>query len=232
MPNAAWRLVDFFSTLRKADGTIAIEGFADAIATPTATERAMMEAMPFDESQSLHKYGLTHFAPPDGVTYMEKIMFRPTLNICGIASGYGGEGSKTVIPSRAMAKIDIRLVMNQDPEDIFNKLVLHARAYGFADIEFELLNSYHPSRTPVDHPFARRFTEAVRKGFGEEPVLVPSAGGSFPGAAIRNVLGTPMFDLPYGNADENNHAPDENLSIACFRNGIRTSAALLAELAA
>jgi acetylornithine deacetylase/succinyl-diaminopimelate desuccinylase-like protein len=127
--------------------------------------------------------------------------------------------------------MDMRLVVDQDPEDIFQKLLRHVKRYGFEDLEVKMLNYYHPSRTPVDHPMAPKFMEAIRQGFKQEPVLIPASGGSFPGAAIRNVLQIPILSVPYGNADENNHAPNENLAIDCFTKGIRTSAALFFQLA-
>jgi acetylornithine deacetylase/succinyl-diaminopimelate desuccinylase-like protein len=231
IPNPAWRLVEFLSTLRNPDRTIAIEGFFERIIPPTPKEREMMARVPFDEKEFREKYGLKKFNPPEDVSYMEKIMFRPTLNICGFVSGYGGEGSKTVLPCQARLKLDMRLVVDQDPDDIFQKFLTHVRKYGYEDLEVKMLNYYHPSRTPVDHPMAPKFIEAIRQGFGQEPVLIPASGGSFPGASVRNVLQIPILSVPYGNADENNHAPNENLVIDCFSKGIRTSAALFFQLA-
>jgi acetylornithine deacetylase/succinyl-diaminopimelate desuccinylase-like protein len=231
VPNPAWRLVEFLSTLRKSDGTVAIEGFYDNIVPPIPKEQEMMARIPFDEKRFMEKYGLKKFTPPDDISYMEKLMFRPTLNIAGLTSGYGGPGSKTVLPCQAVLKMDMRLVVNQTPEDIFEKYVRHMKRYGFDDLEVNLLNSYAPSRTAVDHPMAARFVEAIRQGFQKDPVLIPSGGGSFPGAAIRSILNIPILSVPYGNADENNHAPNENFAIDCFKGGIRTTAALLYRLA-
>lgn len=231
VPNPAWRLVEFLSTLRHADGRVAVEGFYDHIVPPTPEEKEMMARIPFDEKKFMAQYGLQRFAGPAEISPVEKIMFHPTLNICGITSGYGGEGSKTVLPCKAMLKLDMRLVVNQDPQDIFRKFTAHARKNGFEDLEIKTLNFYHPSRTAVDHPMAPQFVTAIRQGFEQEPVLVPAGGGSFPGAAIRNVLGIPILSVPYGNADENNHAPNENLAIDCFKKGIRTTAALFFQLA-
>jgi len=231
IPNPAWRLVEFLSTLRNPDGSIAIDGFYENIVPATAQERKMMGKIPFDEKKFLEKYGLKRFAPPEDVNFMEKLMFRPTLNIAGFVSGYGGEGSKTVLPCQAKLKMDMRLIVNQDPEDIYQKFLAHVKKNGFEDLEVKMLNFYSPSRTPVDHPMAPKFIAAIRQGFGQEPVLIPASGGSFPGAAIRNVLGIPILSVPYGNADENNHAPNENLIIDCFQNGIRTTAALFFQLA-
>lgn len=231
VPNPAWRLVEFLSTLRQADGTAAIEGFYDNIVPPTPAELAMAAAIPFDEKQFKEEYGLTRFAPPDETSFMEKIMFRPTLTISGFVSGYGGEGAKTVLPSKATAKIDMRLVVNQDPHDMFQKFLRHVRKHGFDDLEVKLISFYYPARTPVDHPLAPRVVEAIRQGFEQEPILLPSMGGSFPGASISSGLGIPLVSIPYATADENNHAPNENLGIDIFRKGIRTTAALLYQLA-
>ena len=231
VPNPAWRLVEFLSSLRKPDGTVAIEGFYDNIVPPTPGEREMMARIPFDEKKFKEKYGLKKFTPPEDVSYMEKLMFRPTLNIAGFTSGYGGQGSKTVLPCKAMLKMDIRLVVNQTPEDIFEKYVRHMKKHGFDDLEVTMLNNYAPSRTSIDHPMAPKFAAAIQQGFQQEPVLIPAGGGSFPGAAIRSILGVPILSVPYGNADENNHAPNENLAIDCFKNGIRTTAALFFQLA-
>jgi acetylornithine deacetylase/succinyl-diaminopimelate desuccinylase-like protein len=231
IPNPAWRLVEFLSSLRKPDGTVAIEGFYDNIVPPTPQEREMMAKIPFDEKKFKEKYGLKKFTPPEDVSYMEKLMFRPTLNIAGFTSGYGGQGSKTVLPCKATLKMDMRLVVNQTPEDIYEKYVRHMKKHGFDDLEVMMLNTYAPSRTSVDHPMAPKFVEAIRRGFQQEPVLIPAGGGSFPGAAIRSILNIPILSVPYGNADENNHAPNENLAIDCFKNGIRTTAALFFQLA-
>ena len=231
VPNPAWRVVEFLSSLRKPDGTVAIEGFYDNIVPPTPKEREMMAQMPFDEKKFMQKYGLKKFAPPDNLSFMEKLMFRPTLNIAGFTSGYGGPGSKTVLPSLATLKMDMRLVVNQDPEDIYQKFVKHIKRYGFEDLDVTMVHYYYPSRTSVDHPMAPKFVEAIRQGFQKEPVLIPAGGGSFPGAAIRNILSIPILSVPYGNADENNHAPNENFAIDCFKNGIRTTAALFYQLA-
>ena len=231
VPNPAWRVVEFLSSLRKPDGTVAIEGFYDNIVPPTPKEREMMAQMPFDEKKFMEKYGLKKFAPPDNLSYMEKLMFRPTLNIAGLTSGYGGPGSKTVLPSLATLKMDMRMVVNQDPEDIFQKFRKHGEKHGFEDLDVTMVHYYYPSRTSVDHPMAPKFVEAIRQGFQKEPVLIPAGGGSFPGAAIRNILNIPILSVPYGNADENNHAPNENLAIDCFKNGIRTTAALFYQLA-
>ncbi len=158
-------------------------------------------------------------------------MFRPALNINGLTSGYQGPGSKTIVPHRASAKIDMRLVVNQDPDDIFEKFTAHARARGLADLPIERQGSFHPSRTPLDHPLGQAAARAVRQGFGREPILQPCMGGSDPDHYFTKVLGVPRVNIPYAPHDENNHAPKESIKLEGFYNGIKTTAAFLFEAA-
>jgi acetylornithine deacetylase/succinyl-diaminopimelate desuccinylase-like protein len=231
VPAPAWRLVHFLSTLRDAEGRIRIQGFADAVVPPSAQEREALRRMPFDPV-ALTGLGLPPAAPGDGPAYFERLMFEPALNINGLTSGYQGRGSKTIVPHRASAKIDMRLVVNQDPDDIFEKFVAHAKAHGFNDARIERRGGFYPSRTPLDHPLGAAAARAVRRGFGKEPVLQPCMGGSDPDYYFTRVLGIPRVNVPYAPHDENNHAPNESITVEGFYAGIKTTAALLYEVAA
>jgi acetylornithine deacetylase/succinyl-diaminopimelate desuccinylase-like protein len=158
-------------------------------------------------------------------------MFWPTFTICGLVSGYTGEGSKTVLPHVARAKIDIRLVVDMDPDDIFSKVAAHVAKHA-PGITIRQLGGTPPCKTSIDHPYTPAFVEAARLGFGSEPIVRPTMGGSSPDYLFARDLGLPVFCIPYANADENNHAPNENIKLDYFYSGIRTSAALLATLAA
>ena len=158
-------------------------------------------------------------------------MARPTLNLAGFTSGYGGPGSKTVLPALAVAKLDMRLVPDQRPDDVFAKLAAHVAAHAPA-VELRRLGSMEPSATPLDHPYAAAVRRAVQRGFDRAPLDVPLLGGSLPDAVWTRTLGLPSFLVPYANPDEANHAPNENLELDRFFAGIRTAASLLAELAA
>ena len=156
-------------------------------------------------------------------------MFNPTLTINGLHGGYGGPGSKTVLPCEAIAKCDIRLVEAQTPDEILAKVAAHVQRHA-PEVEFIPLDGMFPSRTPMDSPYAEPIREAIVTAQDVEPFLYPSMGGSLPDYVFTKILGIPAFVVPYGNADEANHAPNENLTIECFYNGIRTGAAILSHL--
>jgi acetylornithine deacetylase/succinyl-diaminopimelate desuccinylase-like protein len=230
VPAPAWRLVHLLNTLKDPQGRVRINGFYDAVVPPTELEKETLRKIPFDPGV-LKNLGLPEASPSEGPGFLERVMFQPTLNICGLTSGYGGPGMKTIVPHRAAAKIDMRLVVNQDPDDIFEKFKGHARAHGFEDLQIEKLGVFYPSRTPIDHLLGQAAARAVREGFGKEPILQPCMGGSDPDYYFTRVLKVPRVNVPYAPHDENNHAPNENITVEGFYNGIKTTAALLFELA-
>jgi acetylornithine deacetylase/succinyl-diaminopimelate desuccinylase-like protein len=230
VPAPGWRLVHFLATLRDAEGRIRIPGFSDAVRPPSAAEREALAKLPFDPSV-LTDLGLPAAAPGEGPAYHERLMFQPSLNLCGLTSGYGGAGMKTIVPHRAAVKIDMRLVVDQDPDDIFEKFVAHAKAQGFGDLAIRRVGGFHPSRTPIDHPVNQAAVRAVRQGFGREPLSRPCMGGSDPDYVFTRILGMPRVNVPYAPHDENNHAPNESIALAGFFSGIKTSAAFLYEAA-
>jgi acetylornithine deacetylase/succinyl-diaminopimelate desuccinylase-like protein len=126
----------------------------------------------------------------------------------------------------------MRLVVNQDPDDIFAKFAAHAKSHGFDDLQIERQGGFYPSRTNLDHPLGGAAARAVRQGFGKEPILQPCMGGSDPDYYFTHVLGIPRINVPYAPHDENNHAPNESIMVEGFFHGIKTTAALLHEVAA
>lgn len=230
VPNPNWRMMEFLNTLRDSNGRVAIDGFYDDIVPPTAAEKEAMANIPFNEASQLDYLGLQRFDGPENMGYWEKIMFQPTLNICGYVSGYGGEGQKTVLPCSVKVKIDMRLVKNQDPPDIFSKFKRHMEKRGFDDLELKLLTTYRPAKTPIDHPMSKAVISAVRKAFESEPILYPVTGGSNPSSIICDFLKIPIVKVPYGNHDESNHAPNENMVVDLFYKGIKCSATVFYEL--
>jgi len=229
-PNPNRRIIDFLSTLWNADGRVAIDGFYDSIEPPTAAEKDAIAKIPFDQQAMLDHLGLKKFSGPEDMGFWEQIMFQPTLNICGYASGYGGEGTKTVIPCETRVKIDMRLVKNQLPQEIFDKFKRHMVKFGFEDLELKLLVAYKPCKTPIDHPAGKAIVAAAHAAFEREPILFPLTGGSNPSSVISEVLEIPIFKIPYGNYDATNHAPNENLIIGHFVNGIKCSAKVFYEI--
>jgi acetylornithine deacetylase/succinyl-diaminopimelate desuccinylase-like protein len=230
VPNPNWRVIAFLSTLRDADGQVAIEGFYDNIVPPTAAEKEAVSNIPFETQVTLNYLGLKQFELPNGMPYWERIMFYPTCNICGYASGYGGEGTKTVMPCKTRVKIDMRLVKNQNPLDIFDKFKRHMEKHGFDDLDLKLLTAYKPAKTSIDHPMSKAVVSAVKQAFQDDPILYPVTGGSNPSSIISDFLKIPIVKVPYGSHDECNHAPNENLVIDLFIKGIKCSATVYHEL--
>lgn len=230
VPNPIWTLVHLLGTMKNAEGEITIPGLHDDIEAPTTEELAAIDALPLDIEVVKHSLGLTRLDAPADRPFYERLCFRPTLTINGFHGGYGGPGSKTVLPNEAMVKCDIRLVEAQDPEDILRKVAAHVTQHA-PEVEFIAPDAgMQPSKTPIASPFTAPLRRAFVAAQGVEPLLIPAGFGSLPGYVFTKILGIPAFVTPYANPDEANHAPNENLTLDCFYSGLRTGAALLYEL--
>lgn len=228
-PNPLWTLVHLLATMKGPDGRITIDGFYDNVQPPSALEQHALAALPVDMVRVKQELGLAELDAPHDRGFYERLAAWPTLTINGLHGGYGGPGSKTVLPSAALAKCDIRIVETQTVHEILDKVEAHVRRHA-PGVEVVRQGGMDPSKTPLDSPFAAPVTRAVARGHDEEPLLVPAMGGSLPDYVWTKVLGVPSFVTPYANADEANHAPNENLEVERFFKGIKTGAALLAEL--
>lgn len=231
VPNAVWTLVHLLASMKDVHGRITIEGLTAPVIPPTSLERDAVERLPLDVEAVKSDLGLSRLDAPADRGYFDRLMFHPTLTINGLHGGYGGPGMKTVLPCEAFAKCDIRLVEPLTPDYVLEKVRAHVERHA-PEVELVPLNGMLPSKTPMDSPFAEPIRRAVVAARGVEPLLYPTVGGSLPDYVFTRILGLPAFVVPYANADEANHAPNENLRIQCFIDGIRTGAALLAELGA
>jgi acetylornithine deacetylase/succinyl-diaminopimelate desuccinylase-like protein len=231
VPNAANQLVAFLATLVDENGVVQIPGFYDDVVPPTAADREAMARLPHDQAAFERMLGLSRPFGPAGLDHWEKIMFRPTLNISGLTAGFQGAGTKTVIPCEATAKIDMRLVKNQTPEDILAKFRRHAAAMGMGGLEIEKGMQYLPARTAIDHPYCLLVRRALGEGFDQEPVVTPVVGGSNPNHVWMERLGLPMAEVSYGQHDCRMHAPDERYDLDHYRRGILTSALVMTGVA-
>ncbi|MGE7473585.1 M20/M25/M40 family metallo-hydrolase [Bosea sp. NPDC003192] len=230
VPNPIWTLVHLLGTMKNAEGEITIAGLHDDIDAPTPEELAAIETLPLDIEAVKKSLGLTRLDAPADRPFYERLCFRPTLTINGFHGGYGGPGSKTVLPNEAFVKCDIRLVEAQDPENILRKVAAHVAEHA-PEVEFIATDAgMLPSKTPIASPFTAPLRRAFVAAQGVEPLLIPAGFGSLPGYAFTRILGIPAFVTPYANPDEANHAPNENLTLDCFYSGLRTGAALLYEL--
>jgi acetylornithine deacetylase/succinyl-diaminopimelate desuccinylase-like protein len=163
----------------------------------------------------------------DAAEYYRKLAFSPSMNISGLISGYTGLGLKTIIPAKASAKIDCRLVADQSPEGVATAFRDHLIAAGYSDARIDVLDTMPPYRLDLDHQLVEPVIAAVRIAACEEPVVWPSLGGTIPQSVFHNVLDLPCLWSAYANWDQGNHGPNENISIACFLQGIAISASVL-----
>lgn len=233
LPNPAWRLLWALATLKDPQENILIDGFHEQVRANSPQERAAVEAMPAEEASKARSLGIDGFLKGvRGLDYRLRHLFEPTCNIDGLSSGYQGPGTKTVLPARATAKLDFRLVPDQEPEDVLEKLRRHLREKGYGDVEVRCLSAERPARTPIDHPFVSLVCEAAREVYGQEPILIPSMAGTGPLYPFVKTLGLPTADIGIGYPESRIHAPDESIRLADFLRGAKHIAAVLERFAA
>lgn len=230
-PNPIWTLVHLLASMKDEQGLITIDGFYDNVLPPTPAELAASDALPLNITEIMHKAGLARLDEPQARPFNDRLSFWPTFTINGFHSGYGGPGSKTVLPHTAMVKCDMRLVEAQSVDEIFGKVEAHVKRHA-PEVEFIRQGGMDPSKTPLESPFTVPLRQAYVAAQGEEPLLVPAMGGSLPDYVWTKILGVPSFQTPYANHDEANHAPNENMEVDLFVKGIKTGAAILAYLGA
>nr|CAA9235261.1 Acetylornithine deacetylase/Succinyl-diaminopimelate desuccinylase and related deacylases [uncultured Armatimonadetes bacterium] len=232
-PNAAWRLVWALSTLKDADERILLPGHYDVVKPATDYDLELLAALPSQEAWLKREYGVEQFlGGATGVEYQRRAVFEPTCTICGLRSGYQGQGAKTVLPSQAMAKVDFRLVPDQDPETVRHALRAHLDAHGFDDVEVVYLGGQRPARVDPRHPMVTLCARIAREVYGTEPSLIPLVGGSGPIHPFVVGLRQPVVTCGCGYPGARAHAPNENLRLSDLVLGARHTARFLAALAA
>jgi len=230
-PNPVWMLVQLLSTMVDPSGRVLIDGFYDRVRPIGAVEERLLAGLDFDPKAFAATMGLQDL-PMDGPTYWKRIMLEPYVNINGFISGYVGPGSKTIIPSTAECRMDFRLVVDQTTEDTFQKVKAHvAKVDPRVRVAARGFGSMEPSRTSPDHPAVDVIARAIKAHRRVQPFINPCAGGSLPNAVWPQVLGVDHIEVPYANADENNHSPNENMSLERYFDGIHVSAEVFAALA-
>lgn len=233
-PNAAWRLVWALSTLKGPDEHIQIPGHYDAVKPPSYRDRELFEALPEVAQEYKTRYGVDHFlcGLTDGIELRLAEVFEPTCTICGLTSGYQGEGSKTVLPARASAKVDFRLVPDQTPAQVLLALRAHLDKQGFSDVHIKFLGGEEPARTDPDDPFVALVVEAARPVYGQPMQIVPMSGGSGPNHAFVHDLHLPVVSAGIGYPGSQGHAPNENIRLDLYLKGAMHIARILKEFGA
>lgn len=229
-PSPVWRLVEALSTLRDPSGRVLIDGFYDDVVAPTESDIAELEAIPFDEDAEKQRLGVDNFVgDATGLEFRKRYYYEPTCNIAGLLAGFIVPGlSKTVLPKQAMAKLDMRLVPDQDPHDIVEKLRAHLDKRGFTDIEITTFSMEHPVRSPSNSLVGRAAVDAAREVFGNDLVVAPMMIGTGPMYPVAHTLGIPTVS-PAGihRPDSNIHAPNEKARVGDFLKIIEYTVAYL-----
>lgn len=230
-PNAAWRLVWALSTLKGEDERIRIPGFYNGIKPPSPRDRELMEALPDVAEEYKSRYGVKQFIKglTGGTDLKVEEVFTPTCTICGLTSGYQGPGSKTVLPARASAKVDFRLVPDQHPADILKKLRAHLDAQGFSDVQITDLGGDPPARTNAEEPFIRLVVKTSEEVYETPMQLVPMTGGSGPSYPFVHDLKLPVATAGLGYPDTRIHAPNENIRVDLYLKHARHMARIIKE---
>jgi len=230
-PNAAWRLVWALASLKGSDEHICLPGFYDKVRKPSARDIELMDALPETANVYKEQYGVKEFIKglTSGVELRVEEVFTPTCTICGLTSGYQGPGSKTVQPARASAKVDFRLVPDQDPTEVVAQLRRHLDLNGFTDIKVEQLGGESPARTDPDDPFIKLVCDTAVSVYGVPMRIMPLVGGSGPNAPFIHDLGLPVATAGLGHPDGRAHAPNENIRLDLYLKHARHMARLMTE---
>lgn len=225
-------LCEIIAQLKDDHGRILVEGFYDRVRPLDPAEREELARVPFSEASFMAEVGVSATWGEQGYTVYEQIGGRPTLECNGIVGGYIGAGAKTVLPSRAMAKISMRLVPDQDPHEIADLVKHHiARiAPPTVTVDVRKLHVGHPAIVDRDIPAVQAAVYAYEQAFAKRPVFTRE-GGSIPVVAdFQRYLGIPSVLMGFGSPDDNLHAPNEKFNLAQFYGGIEASVYFLAAL--
>jgi acetylornithine deacetylase/succinyl-diaminopimelate desuccinylase-like protein len=229
-PNPTLDLIHLLAEMVDRDGRLTVPGAAYAEVKITPAESEAVKALTLDHAGFVESVGVEPITGRDDALFHERLMLRPAFNVSGFASGYTGPGQKTIIYKDALAKADVRLVGGQDPQQVLAAVQRFARERGYDGIEIRAIKSTPPSRTALDHPMVPLVKQAVARGFGREPLVVPSLGGTTPDYVFTRILGLPSIVVPLAPYDENNHAPNESTKVSLFLAGVRTGMRLIENL--
>jgi acetylornithine deacetylase/succinyl-diaminopimelate desuccinylase-like protein len=225
--NAAWELVQALASLKNHEDVL-IDGFYADIEPTTPEERELLGRIPGNETALMRTAGVDRLLHNmTGHEAIRKLYTAPTANICGIQSGEVGEGFKTILPARAVASLDFRLLMRQDPADILRKLRQHLDRHGFGHVRIGETTMLWPSKTPVTSPFVQIVRRTAAHAYGREIVVLPTSAASGPRHVFSEWTDAPIVALGVGYTGSRIHAPDENIRLTDYYEAVRHIAAIM-----
>lgn len=226
--NPAWRLIWALNTIKNENEEILIKDFYSDIKPLSKKEKGFIETMDFNEEEIKELYGIDSFLKNlSGYDLKDALTTAPTCTVCGIESGYTEEGAKTVLPSVAKVKLDFRLVPNQHPAKIAELLRTHLDAHGFQDIEIKQSHGLTPFNTDPDNPFVDKVLKSVKEVYEEPPIILRNLAGSSPMSKMLKNTGIPAVQIGVANTQSKYHAPNENIFVDDFIQGIKVTAAVV-----
>jgi acetylornithine deacetylase/succinyl-diaminopimelate desuccinylase-like protein len=226
-------LAQIIAALKGPDGRIRIPGFYDDVDSLTEADRDAFAALPFDEEAYQATLGVPALVGEAGFSTIERRGARPTLDVNGIWGGFQGEGTKTIIPAHAHAKVSCRLVTAQDPDRIFEQFQAYVAEIAPPGVVTTVtyLGGGYPSLTPIDHPATQAAARAIEATFGRAPVYIRE-GGSIPVcSSFEQILGLPVVLMGFDPPDQHAHAPNEWMDLTNYERGIRAVVRMWDEVA-
>ena len=234
VPNPITVLAEMIAQLHDNNFRVTVPGFYNGVAALSKQERKALNGLPWKEKEFRKTVGAPGLCGEKGYTIVERLWTRPTLEVNGIWGGYTGEGSKTVIASKAYAKLSTRLVPHQDPAKIARLVEKHVRQLlpKTVKCKFELLSTGKPWVASYSHPIFQKAIHALESGFGKKAVFIRE-GGSIPFVTqMHDTFKVPCVLMGFGLPDENAHAPDEHIALENYFGGIKSAALFYQQLAA
>ncbi|MBD3308398.1 M20/M25/M40 family metallo-hydrolase, partial [candidate division KSB3 bacterium] len=227
-------LAKILTALKDEQGRITIPGFYDDVAEITDKEKALFAALPFDEDTLKAEIGVSEFTGEAGFSLIECRWARPTLDVNGILGGFTGDGMKTIIPAKAMAKVTMRLVSYQDPAKIFEATKAYIESLAPPTVTLNVTGGVGGQAylTPVDHPMLAYISQAIQAAHKREPVFTRTGGTIGVLSTFSDVLQVPIVMVGMSYPNDNIHAPNEHLNEEAFYTGIEVAAHLLKSLQA
>ncbi len=223
-PNPLMALAEILTGLKDSDGRVLIPGFYDDIEAPSDAELSAWRELPFDpEAYRNAEVGSTELTGEPGFSPLERLWARPTLEVHGIRGGFVGDGAKTVIPAKAVAKVSMRLVPNMDPDKIAKAYEAHVASLAPRGVRVKtrIMATAPASVVSTDNPFVRNAARAMHDAFNKDTVYIRS-GGSIPVVGHFDDVGIPPVLMGFGLPDDNLHAPNEKFNLPNFYAGIET----------